>query len=148
MGIYVCFRLYKDAKILPLSSASPLFKISQHLPACEQLIFSDASAETVPGPRHIVLLNGFGITWGNFAVVETLESLLSILHKLRHFDDESVFEWSSTKAEQTAAIFGLIILLHHDLLQPNLKYFSVLECIDMVEILKLKIITTGTVSWG
>ena len=96
MYFFDCIKIMKFYKS---AQPVPYFKISQYLPASDPLVFSDASAETSPGPTRIILKNGFGVTWGDVAVVETWESVFPVLSKLDHFDDSSSFEWSSTQAE-------------------------------------------------
>ena len=108
-------------------SPIPFYKISQFLPAHNTYLFSDASAETTSTNGTLVLRNGFGAIFGEYAIVHSWSDLLPILQKLGHFDEREDMKWSSTKAEQIAALFSLFTILEAGVLPKAVKLFNVLE---------------------
>ena len=74
-----------------------------------------------------IICNGFGAIFGPYAIVQDWAALSSVLNKLGHFDDKEETKWSSTKAEQIAALLSLFTFLEAGLIPANVKIFNVLD---------------------
>ena len=74
-------------------------------------IYTDASAEIAEIEGKLVLRNGFGAIFNKYAIVQDWSTISFILDKLGHFDDKDEKVWSSTKAEQIAALLSLFTFI-------------------------------------